>query len=430
MMSLHPLRVCLLGVLVIGLSACGESASVADKGEPGAVASGTDKAEATAESRLATRWPIILSHPWSNTSKSSFLGETLDAAGEFDPYGVKLALEAQGAVVYQPDKLAYASHEKRGQLLYKKCAGTTVSDLLCQGENPEVVDGIHFAVMTYCADATLRRRSGLGDEASCRKGLKFNIICHSQGCPDSRYMLAAVRNEFSGELMYKHVVSWTSLAGANKGTAQADWVQEMLLACLTPQCKSALLDLAFGVDSFQKNQALVVDGGESVVALTRKYMLETTDMDCTPGRGKPCAPSFNQRYPLPVDPEHPVLYQTFSTQINDVTHPCFAGNRLFWEIIQQREGANDGNISVDSQQYTTDGSGSTGRTTPVIARWISGTSSDPSKPHPGLNHMAFSSSKVPGMKDVSCLGEDNSVYQFSRIDFIKSIVVELVGKGF
>ncbi len=379
---------------------------------------------------LTTRWPIVLSHPWSNTASSSFLGEQQDALGEFDAYGVKAALEARGAVVYQPDKLAYASHETRGQLLYKKCAGATVSERLCQGSDPVVVDGIHLATLDYCSQPELRARHGYSDEQSCQRGLQFNVICHSQGCPDSRYMLAAVRNDFSGELMYKHVASWTSLVGANKGTAQADWVQEMLVACLTPGCKSAVLDAAFAVDSFSKNETLVTDGGESVIALTRKYMLETTDMDCTPGRGVPCAPSFNQLYPLPDDPQHPVLYQTFSTQINDVTHPCFAENRLWWEVVQAREGANDGNISVDSQQFTTYGSGSTGGSTPVIARWIMGTSDDPSRPHPGLNHMAFSSSKVPGMKGVSCAGEDNSMFHFSRIAFFEQIVGELVQWGY
>src|SRR3546814_10805450 len=52
--------------------------------------------------------------------------------------------------------------------------------------------------------------------------LQFNIICHSQGCPDSRYMLAAVRDEYTGEPMYRRVASWTSMAGANKGTARSE----------------------------------------------------------------------------------------------------------------------------------------------------------------------------------------------------------------
>ncbi len=382
------------------------------------------------DQKLATRWPIILSHAWSRTADSSFLGEKINLLGEFDTYGIKLALEAEGAVVFQPDKLAYASHEKRGQLLYKKCDGITISDLLCQGENSEVVDGIYQATVTYCADSALRTRSGFIDEASCKNGLKFNIICHSQGCPDSRYMLTAVRNEFSGELMYKHVVSWTSLAGANKGTSLADHALEKLMLCTTSHCKSNILDFVFGVDSFRKNHSLIVEGSESVIALSQKYMLVTTDMNCIPVTDQTCPPSFNKLYPLPEDPEYPILYQTFSTQIDDPTHPCFSNIRPLWKHIKRYEGNNDGYISVNSQQYITDGPDSSGRKTPVIPRWVSGSSKDPSKAHPGLDHMSFSSSKVPGIPNISCWGEDNSMYDFSRIEFFKNIVAELGSKGF
>ena len=143
-----------------------------------------------------------------------------------------------------------------------------------------------------------------GRRALCKVEV-VRVICHSQGCLDSRYMLAAVRDEYTGELMYKRVVSWTSMAGANKGTAQADVYLQLLGACLFPGCKSPLIDLAYSVDSLRQNQALIINGSESAVALTRKYVLQTTDMNCTPGEGTTCAPSFNQLYPLPVDPAHP-----------------------------------------------------------------------------------------------------------------------------
>lgn len=381
---------------------------------------------------LATRWPIVLSHPFSATAGTSFRGDALDASGNFDAYGVKRALEAGGAVVYQPDKLAYASHETRGQLLYKKCAGTTLDELLCKGANPVEVDGIHLATRQYCGDPALRARSGFATEDDCRRGLQFNIICHSQGCPDSRYMLAAVRNEYSGELMYKHVASWTSMAGANKGTAEADWILELTASCVTPGCRSPLIDLLLAADSLRQNGALVINGSESAVALSRKYMLETTDMDCTPSEDHRCPPSFNQRYPLPVDPAHPVYYQTFSSRIEDIDHPCYQGKKMVWQVVEDREGPNDGNISVESQKFTTYGADGSGGTTPVIARWISGTSLDPAHPHPGLNHMAYSDSRVPGMNDgqLSCNGEDNSMYRFSRVALYRDIVAELAGWGY
>jgi triacylglycerol esterase/lipase EstA (alpha/beta hydrolase family) len=379
---------------------------------------------------VQTRWPILFSHAWSRTADTAFQGDEQQAGAEFDQYAIKRALEAEGVVVFQPDKLAYASHERRGQLLYRKCAGTTIAEILCEGANPQVIDGVHLATQQYCADPALRARHAYADEPSCRRLLQFNIICHSQGCADSRYMMAAVRNEYSGELMYRHVASWTSMAGANKGTAQADWIQELLLACLTPGCRSLLLDLAFAVDSFSKNEALIVEGGESVIALTRKYMLSTTDMRCAPDNGETCAPSFNALYPLPVDPEHPVLYQTFSSQIDDISHPCYESNKLFWDVIKEREGDNDGNISVNSQRFTTYGHGKTGEPTPVIPRWFAASSNDPQQPHPGLNHMAANDSEVPGIPGVSCDGEDNSAFYFSRQRLYRDIVAELARWGY
>lgn len=380
---------------------------------------------------LQTQWPIILSHAWSRIADTSFQGDTPQPGGEFDPYGVSRMLEAGGAIVYLPDKLAYASSETRGELLYRKCAGTTLAAMRCEHDDAEVVDGVYLATLQYCDNPSLRARHGYADADSCQRGLKFNIICHSQGCADSRYMMAAVRNAFSGELMYRHVASWTSMAGANKGTAQADWVQQALLACLTPDCRSRVLDAAFLVHSVFQNQALIARGGESVVALTRKYMMDTTDMDCVPEDGvETCPPSFNMRYPFPDDPAHPVLYQSFTSQIDDISHPCYQGNRFFWDIVNRREGPNDGNISVDSQRFTSYGRDPVADPTPVIPRWVNGRSDDPSRPHPGLNHMAYSSSEVPGIAGVSCSGEDNRHLHFSRLGLYRDIVAELAAAGY
>lgn len=378
----------------------------------------------------APQWPILFSHAWSRNAQTSFQGDTPQDQGEFDHFGVKRDLERLGVTVYQPDKLAYASHETRGQLLYKKCAGTNVEEMLCRGGADTVVDGVYAATRDYCAKAENLAKHDFASAQMCQRELQFNIICHSQGCADSRYMLSAVTNEFSGLPMYRHVASWTSMAGANKGTAQADWVLELLAACVLPQCRSLVLDAAFAVDSFSQNQSLVLHGSESVVALSRKYMLITTDMDCTPGQGQPCAPSFNQLYPLPEDPEHPIYYQTFSSQIDDITHPCYRGNRLFWEVVMRREGPNDGNISVDSQQFTTYGPGSTGAQTPVVARRITGYTSDSAQPHPGLNHMAYSSSAVPGMPDIDCADNTDESYRFSRLALYRNIVTELADWGY
>src|SRR3546814_16101940 len=87
--------------------------------------------------------------------------------------------------------------------------------------------------------------------------LQFNIICHSQGCPDSRYMLAAVRDEYTGEPMYRRVASWTSMAGANKGTAVAAFYLKLTGACLLPGCRSPVLDALLGAYGALQNRALI-----------------------------------------------------------------------------------------------------------------------------------------------------------------------------
>lgn len=384
------------------------------------------------ERRLETRWPILLSHPFGNDATRSFRGDTQDQAGDFRPFGVKDALTAAGAVVYQPDKIAFGSHQNRGELLYRKCAGTTLSELLCQGPDPKVVDGVHHAIVMHCASTELRSRQGFSDEASCRKGLRFNLICHSQGCVDSRYMMVAVRNAFSGLPMYRHIASWTSLAGANKGTAQTDLYLDLTAACVTAWCRAGVFDAFFTLMSWRYDRKEILNGGESMIGLSRRYMLDSMDYRCKPAPGKACAPAFNDVHRFPVDPHHPVLYQSFSITIDDIRHPCNRKHDLIWRYLRLQEGANDGNISLDSQRFTTYGRDGSGGRTPVIARPFPGRSLDPTKPHPGMYHMAFSDYVVAGMGDgaASCAGEDNRHLRFSREAAFKDVVAELAERGY
>ncbi len=383
---------------------------------------------------LQTKWPILLSHPFGNNTYQSFRGDTSDNQGRLEVYGVKKALEASGAVVFQPDKMAFASHEVRGELLYRKCAGDSTLARLCLGRNASVIDGVEHATLAYCANESWRLGSGFSSEDACRKGLQFNIICHSQGCVDSRYMMAAVRQRFSGQLMYKHVASWTSLAGANKGTEVADYYLKISRSCKTPACRTAVLDLMLGLVGAAVDKNLLAHAGDSIVALSRKYMLDTTDMHCAANAAGTCPPSFNERYHLVEDEAHPILYQTFSTVIRDRTHPCFKGFMNDWQmnLLDRTEGPNDGYISLESQQFTTYGRNGSGGKTPVVARFIMGETMDPCRPHPGLNHMAFSDNKVPGMINgtMSCKGEDNSHLRFSRVGLYRDIVAELVERGY
>lgn len=381
---------------------------------------------------LDTRWPILLSHPFGNDITRSFRGDRQGADGEFNPFGVKEALEAGGAVVYQPDKISYGSHQTRGELLYRKCAGTTLPEMRCQSGTGQVVDGVHHAIIQHCADAARRARQGFADEDGCRKGLKFNLICHSQGCVDSRYMMVAVRNAFSGLPMYRHIASWTSLAGANKGTAQTDLYLDLTAACLTSACRAGVFDAFYALMSWRNDKKEITNGGESMIALSQRYMLDSMDYRCKPAVNRTCAPSFNDVYRFPVDPAHPVLYQSFSITIDDIRHPCNRKHALIWQYLNWKEGPNDGNISLESQRFTTYGRDGKGGRTPVIARPFIGRSLDPARPHPGMYHMAFSDYVVAGIGEgqASCSGEDNRHLRFSRVEAFRDVVAELAQRGY
>ena len=381
---------------------------------------------------VVTHWPVLLSHPWGNDTTTSFRGDRVDAHGNYDVFGVKQMLEAEGVAVYQPDKVPFASHEDRGRLLNRKCAGVTLRQLLCDSGSGQVVDGLEHATVHYCSQPDKRARHGFATEGDCRKGLKFNLICHSQGCPDSRYMMVATTQAFSGLPLYRHIVSWTSLAGANKGTAQADLVLKLTSWCLTSACRSRVLATYSAWASWRSDRKLIFDGDESIRALTRHYMTVSTDMRCHPSAHRTCPPSFNERYRFPEDPAHPILYQSFSIRINDIQHPCHRQHAFIWRYLNSVEGPNDGNISVESQAFTTYGPNGQGGRTPVVARPFEGVTLDARKPHPGFYHMAFSDYVVPGINlgRGSCGSEDNSAFRFSRVQVYRDVLAELAERGY
>ena len=379
---------------------------------PGAARAEADPAESH---DLRTRYPIVLSHHWSGTADTAFLGDEWDGES-FNTGGVKEALEARGAVVYLPDKVPFASHEDRGRLLYRRCEGDTLPEKLCEGEDAVTVDGVEWILLDYCGDAD-KRHPEYADFGDCIERVKINIICHSQGCPDSRYMIAAVTNRLSGRSMHEHVASWTSMAGANKGTALADWLLSLLGD--RPPEGGATTPRGAGLLGYELEDGLTREVYDSVVALTRKYMTRTTDMDCNP-RWSDCPPSFNQLYP-----NHPdVYYQTYSARVRRL-HASHAELGFLWAFLWVFEGPNDAYISLDSQRFTTAGPGRDQPPTFVVDRGvITGESTRWWASHPGIAHMGFSTSRVAG------LGPDAEHYQYSRVGMYEEIVADLKAMGY
>ena len=379
-----------------------------------------------AEGRNATRYPIVLSHHWSGTAEDSFRGDDWDDA-DFTPFGVKKALESEGAIVYQPDKTRYGSHEIRGKLLYRRCAGETLKDRLCEGDDPRTVDGVEAAMLDYCGDPKKRGREYRSFD-DCIDRVKINVICHSQGCSDSRYMISKVTNRLTGKPMSSHVASWTSVAGANKGTSLADKALSGVKPCDEPECKgTTLIETILHLIGVKKNGRWVEGGYESLKALTRKYMTQTMDLGCDPKKGS-CPPSFNEACPNAPS----VYYQTYSGSLTWI-HPCNSGMSGPWQFLSYLEGPNDGLISVDSQKFTTTGFRGTGASTGVtyrghvrgeeLSRWLK---------HPGISHMGFSNARVPGMGNVACGGKalNQDIFYFSREGFYQDVVEDLKNMGF
>ncbi|MDY6921238.1 MAG: hypothetical protein SV765_13615 [Pseudomonadota bacterium] len=374
----------------------------------------------------ATRWPIVLSHHWSESAAKAFAGTEWGPDG-YTPMGVKQALEAEGAVVYQPDKVPFGANEVRGRLLYKKCAGRTLTDMLCEGENPQVIDGVLPAMEGYCSDPN-QGLAQFPSAAQCLREVKINIICHSQGCPDSRYMIAAIQNELSGKPMHQHVASWTSVAGINKGTPLADLWLGLVPRCSWPDCKPGLLEASLAIDGFFETGYWLEGGHESVVALSRKYMTRTMDIWCNPRREE-CPPSFNQAYP-----NHPdIYYQSYSSYLSWI-HSCYADKHLQgWFLVGLLEGRNDGWVSLDSQRFLTAGDQPDAPPTYVVDRGIvRGTSNWFWLPHPGISHMGFTNDKVPGLGERDCLGfaYDPDVFHWDREAFYLDVVKDLKAMGY
>ncbi|RZI82310.1 MAG: hypothetical protein EOP38_16315 [Rubrivivax sp.] len=407
-----------------------------------------------------TRYPIVLSHHYGGTAKTAFYGDWVvnaDGTGQFKRGGIKEALEQEGASVAQPDKIPFGDHKVRGALLYKKCEVTppplmkdangslspnyndpayvasSLSEALCLSGSRRRVDGVEKVMDDHCRDPA-KIAGQYSDYGDCIQRIKVNIICHSQGCPDSRYMISAMTNELSHKPMADHVASWTSLAGANKGTLLAD-LGLGLIGCPMGCADGVVAALwnYMGVLSSQGASTTPVwnpHAFESVRALTRRYM--TVSMDDAPCPASGCGPSFNQAYPN--SPK--VYYQTYSLKINRLD-PCDLVVTPLWTSDYALEGSNDGLISVDSQRFATTGYGPINGTsnvpTHVVDRGlIQGTSTSPLYSYPGVTHMGVSTQPAAGLAGPKCAFESagNASTRFSRVGIYLNIVHDLKAMGF
>ncbi|KGO53855.1 Arrestin-like, N-terminal [Penicillium expansum] len=140
------------------------------------------------------------------------------------------------------------------------------------------------------------------------QGKDVNIIAHSMGGLDSRYMISHIRPE-----KFK-VVSLTTIASPHRGSSVADYVFDQIGADRLPQIYYALNRLKVETGAFSQ--------------LTRKYMTET----------------FNPNTPDMDD----VRYFSYGAAVEPSIWSAF---RLSHRVLAEIEGPNDGLVSVSSSRW-------------------------------------------------------------------------------
>lgn len=141
-------------------------------------------------------------------------------------------------------------------------------------------------------------------------GKSVNIIAHSMGGLDARYMISQLKPP------NVHVKSLTTIASPHRGSAFADYLFERIGEQRLPKIYSALRAMSIETGAFSQ--------------LTRRYMEE----------------EFNPRTP---DREG-VAYFSYGAL---ATPPLWSAFRQSHRIVEDVEGPNDGLVSVTSSQWGT-----------------------------------------------------------------------------
>lgn len=171
-------------------------------------------------------------------------------------------------------------------------------------------NGIEVILTSVPPSASIEERAAkLSDDIESKAGGKsVNIIAHSMGGLDARYMISRLKPPNVS------VRSLTTIASPHRGSAFADYCFERIGEDKIPKIYSALKALSVETGAFSQ--------------LTRRYMEET----------------FNPKTP---DREG-VAYFSYGAM---ATPPLWSAFRQSHRIVEEFEGANDGLVSVTSSQW-------------------------------------------------------------------------------
>jgi triacylglycerol lipase len=167
---------------------------------------------------------------------------------------------------------------------------------------------VYHSNVSFAAGVEQRARELAGQvEAICAQGHeKVHIIGHSMGGLDARHVIVDLPG------MASKIASLTTIGTPHRGTSFADW-------------------------GIRRGGDEIIRALEGILDLTGFADL-TTD----------ACETFNQRA-LELEATNPVVYQTYASHQEKVR--VFGLLQPSWQIIRDREGANDGLVPVRSQAW-------------------------------------------------------------------------------
>jgi triacylglycerol lipase len=175
-----------------------------------------------------------------------------------------------------------------------------------------MANGIEVITASVPATGSIEERAAkLGEDIAAKcNGTSVNIIAHSMGGLDARYMISQLRPA------NVKVLSLTTIATPHRGSAFADYCFEEIPKSYLPHFYKFFANMGISTGAFSQ--------------LTTSYMAE----------------DFNPRTP---DVEG-VQYYSYGATFTPTLLSAF---RIPFRVVEKREGANDGLVSVESAKWGT-----------------------------------------------------------------------------
>jgi triacylglycerol lipase len=230
---------------------------------------------------VPTKYPVVLVHGIAMSD--------LNILGVDYFYGIKGALEDEGYTVFTTNQDCFNSTESRAKEVFNEL-------LYIKATHPSYT--------------------------------KFNIIAHSQGALDARYMVSNLSAVVNGKVVKGSdlVASLTSISGVHRGSPVADLVLGILPSGVSRDIAAGIVNLFY--QAFFKNET--ADAKAAVIGLSTNYMVKT----------------FNPNVPNVSG----IYYQSYAGRIKTVT-PTFIISTPLNLYINSIDGPNDCMVSVNSAKW-------------------------------------------------------------------------------